>query len=95
VRRVALFLFLFAAVLVSSAAETNYFCVVCGKGPLTGRIWLQPRGAICDYCDKIQDRCTICGLPVGTMPATSKRRIDACLVGNHPMRQTMRALFKS
>jgi hypothetical protein len=64
VRRVALFLFLFAAVLVSTADETNYFCVVCGKGPLTGHIWLHPRGAICDDCEKIQDGFAICGLPV-------------------------------
>jgi hypothetical protein len=54
-----------AAMLVSaSAGETNYFCVVCGKGPLTGRIWLHPRGAVCDDCEKIRDRCSICGLPV-------------------------------
>ncbi len=53
-----------AAASVSLAAETNYFCIVCGKGPLTGRIWLHPRGAICDDCEKIRDRCAICGLPV-------------------------------
>jgi len=50
--------------LVCSAEETNYYCIVCGKGPLTGRIWLHPRGAICDDCEKIKDRCSICGLPV-------------------------------
>ncbi len=94
-RQLALILFLFAAVGIASADPTNYFCVVCGKGPLTGHIWLYPRGAVCDDCDKIQDCCAICGLPVGTTPATSKRRIDACLVGNQPIRQTMRALFKS
>jgi len=53
-----------AAFLASSAAETNYFCLVCGKGPLTGHVWLHPRGAICDDCEKLPDRCTICGLPV-------------------------------
>jgi hypothetical protein len=58
-------LILFATVLVSAAAEeTNYFCIVCGKGPLTGQIWLHPRGPICDDCEKIKERCTICGLPV-------------------------------
>jgi len=58
-------LFLFAALLTTAAAEpTNYFCIVCGKGPLTGHIWLHPRGAICDDCEKIQERCTLCGLPV-------------------------------
>ncbi len=63
-RPFALILFLFAAAGVLSAQPTNYFCIVCGKGPLTGHIWLHPRGAICDDCEKILDRCTICGLPV-------------------------------
>jgi hypothetical protein len=62
-RNLALILFLFTAA-VCPAAETNYFCIVCGKGPLHGRIWLHPRGAICDECEKIKDRCSICGLPV-------------------------------
>lgn len=54
-----------AALLLSASAEpTNYFCIVCGKGPLTGHIWLHPRGAICDDCEKLPDRCSICGLPV-------------------------------
>jgi hypothetical protein len=63
-RSFAFILFLFAAAGIASAEQTNYFCVVCGKGPLTGRIWLHPRGPICDDCEKIQERCTICGLPV-------------------------------
>ena len=63
-RQVALILFLFGAAGVAHAGETNYFCIVCGKGPLTGRIWLHPRGPICDDCEKIQERCSICGLPV-------------------------------
>ena len=53
-----------AAVWAAPAAQTNYFCIVCGKGPITGRIWLHPRGAICDDCEKLPDRCSICGLPV-------------------------------
>ena len=54
-----------ATALVSSAAEpTNYFCIVCGKGPLTGHIWLYPRGPVCDECEHLPDRCSICGLPV-------------------------------
>jgi len=58
-------LILIATTLVSYAADpTNYFCIVCGKGPLTGQIWLHPRGAICDDCEKSPNRCTICGLPV-------------------------------
>src|SRR5674476_1331170 len=36
-RRLASIFFLFAAAFVSAAGETNYFCVVCGKGPLFGR----------------------------------------------------------
>jgi hypothetical protein len=64
-RPLALILFLFAATLVASAAETNYFCVVCGKGPLTGRIWMSKWGAVCDDCYKLQNRCSICGLPIG------------------------------
>jgi hypothetical protein len=63
-RRFIFIALFFAAALMASAGETNYFCIVCGKGPLTGHIWLHPRGAICDDCEKIQDRCTICGLPV-------------------------------
>ena len=63
-RQLALILFLFAAAGIASAAQTNYVCIVCGKGPLTGHIWLHPRGAICDDCEKIQERCAICGLPV-------------------------------
>jgi hypothetical protein len=55
---------LLAAVFVASAGDTNYFCIVCGKGPLTGHLWLHPRGAICDDCEKLPDHCSICGLPV-------------------------------
>jgi len=63
-RRLALILILFAAALAVSAEETNYYCIVCGKGPLTGHLWLHPRGAICDDCEKLPDHCSICGLPV-------------------------------
>jgi hypothetical protein len=64
-RQFAFILVLLASALVSaSAEETNYFCIVCGKGPLTGRIWLHPRGAICDDCYKLPDHCSICGLPI-------------------------------
>ncbi len=65
VRPLALIFFLFAVALVASAAEpTNYFCVVCGKGPLTGRIWMSQRGAVCDDCYKLENHCSLCGLPV-------------------------------
>jgi hypothetical protein len=64
VRQLTFILILFAAVFVSAAEETNYYCVVCGKGPLTGHIWLHQRGAVCDDCYKLPDRCSICGLPI-------------------------------
>lgn len=61
--KIALILFLFAAG-IASAGETNYFCVVCGKGPLHGLIHISKWGPVCDDCLKINDRCSICGLPV-------------------------------
>jgi len=72
VGKIALILFLFATAFTSRAAETNtydpqkenYHCLVCGKGPLTGQIWIYPRGVVCDDCQKLTDRCNICGLPV-------------------------------
>jgi hypothetical protein len=63
-RQLALILFLFTVVLISSAGETNYFCVVCGKGPLTGKIWISKWGAVCNDCYQRPDRCALCGLPV-------------------------------
>lgn len=63
-RRFTFILFFLATILASTAAETNYFCVVCGKGPLTGRIWLSKWGAVCDDCNKLENRCSICGLPI-------------------------------
>jgi len=65
-RQLAFILLLLTAVNVASAEQTNYVCVVCSKGPLTGHVWLHPRGALCDDCEKIQERCAICGLPVKT-----------------------------
>lgn len=64
-RPFALILLLFASALVSTAGETNYSCVVCGKGPLTGRIWMSKWGAVCDDCYKLENRCSLCGLPIG------------------------------
>lgn len=55
---------LFVTALAAAADETNYYCIVCGKGPLTGQIWLYPRGPVCDDCQKLPDHCSICGLPV-------------------------------
>jgi hypothetical protein len=63
--RPLLFLLVWLATgLTTAAVETNYFCVVCGKGPLSGHLWLHPRGAICDDCYRLPDHCSICGLPV-------------------------------
>jgi hypothetical protein len=63
-RPLTLILFLFAAAGIATAAETNYFCVVCGKGPLTGRLWMSKWGAVCDECYKLENHCTLCGLPI-------------------------------
>jgi hypothetical protein len=63
-RQLTFILIFFASVFVSAAEETNYYCVVCGKGPLTGKIWLHKWGAVCDDCYKLPDHCSICGLPI-------------------------------
>src|SRR5882757_5316894 len=63
-RQLTLILFFFASVFIAPAAVTNYFCVVCGKGPLAGSIWMHPHGPICQDCYKLESRCSICGLPV-------------------------------
>ena len=49
---------------VAFAAETNYLCVLCGTGPLTGRIWMSKWGAICNECYKLENHCSLCGLPI-------------------------------
>jgi hypothetical protein len=63
-RVLALIFFLLAPMWLTAAEETNYFCVVCGKGPLTGQVWLSKWGAICDDCYKLDRRCSLCGLPI-------------------------------
>src|SRR5882757_127901 len=63
-RQLTLILFLFATVFSSAAGETNYFCIICGKGPLSGRIWISKWGVVCDDCYKLPDHCSICGLPI-------------------------------
>ena len=60
-----LFLILSAGVAFADDAGTNFFCVVCGKGPLTGRIWISKWGPVCDDCYHLENRCSICGLPIG------------------------------
>jgi hypothetical protein len=62
-RFLAQIIFLLTTVAVT-AAETNYFCVICGKGPLTGRIWMSKWGAVCNDCYQLEDHCSLCGLPV-------------------------------
>ncbi len=63
-RKLVCSLVFLAVVWALAAGETNYYCVVCGKGPLTGRIWLSKWGAVCDDCAKLETRCSICGLPI-------------------------------
>ena len=63
-RRLVFILFFSAALAAFCAGDTNYFCIVCGKGPLTGRIWISKRGAICDDCYHLMDHCSICGMPI-------------------------------
>lgn len=63
-RRLASILLLFVALAAFCAGDTNYYCVVCGKGPLTGQIWMSKWGPVCADCAKIQERCSICGLPI-------------------------------
>ena len=64
-RPLALILFLFTAIFEAGAEPTNYSCVVCGKGPLHGRIWMSKWGAVCDVCYKLENHCSLCGLPIG------------------------------
>jgi len=64
VRKAVFCLFFFMIVGAICAVETNFFCVVCGKGPLTGRIWMSKWGPVCDDCYQLKDHCSICGLPI-------------------------------
>ena len=64
-RRLAFISFFFTAVwLLVAAGETNYYCIVCGKGPLSGQIWMSKWGPVCDDCYHLPDHCSICGLPI-------------------------------
>lgn len=64
-RPLALIIFLFASVIVADAEETNYICVICSQGPLSGRIWISKWGAVCNDCYTLENRCSLCGLPIG------------------------------
>ena len=57
-------LWFFATVATATAGTTNYFCIVCGKGPLTGRIWMTQWGPICNDCYQLPNHCSLCGLPI-------------------------------
>jgi hypothetical protein len=63
-RRFAFILILLSSVAFAVAEEADYFCVVCGKGPLTGQIWISKWGAVCDACYKLENHCSLCYLPV-------------------------------
>jgi len=45
--------------------EPDYYCVVCGKGPLAGKIWRHKWGLVCSDCYQSENRCSLCGLPIG------------------------------
>lgn len=45
-------------------AQVREFCIVCGKGPLSGTIWKHPHGTICPACVKRDVKCDICSLPI-------------------------------
>lgn len=69
VRKLVFMAFMLCLVLagLAQAQETNYFCVLCGKGPLSGRIWMSKWGPICDDCyTTAQAHCSICGMPITT-----------------------------
>lgn len=63
-RKIVFCLIFFAMVGAFAAGESNYYCVVCGKGPLTGRVWMSKWGPVCDDCAKLPTHCSICGLPI-------------------------------
>jgi hypothetical protein len=62
-RKIVFALLFLAASLVLFAEEGNYFCVVCGKGPIRPAA-MSKWGPVCSDCMKIQERCSLCGLPV-------------------------------
>lgn len=62
--RFTLILIFFAAAFGGIAAGTNVACVVCGQGPLRGRVWVSNWGPVCDDCSRLENRCSLCALPV-------------------------------
>ena len=65
-------------------AALNLTCVVCAKGPLTGKIWKFRDDFVCEDCAKLETRCSLCGLPakVGFGKTTDGRILcQHCLPG--------------
>ena len=62
--QVVLLLFLALCWVNECGAQTNLTCIICGKGPLVGKVWVHKRGHICDECYQLETRCSLCGLPV-------------------------------
>src|SRR6185369_6337380 len=64
--RVQVILLLFLALCRTNegGAQTNLTCIICGKGPLVGKVWVHKRGHICSDCYQLETRCSLCGLPV-------------------------------
>lgn len=63
-RQLALIVLLFMSVISLAVGQTNYYCIVCGKALTAGRVWQHKYGLICDDCEKLPNRCSICGLPI-------------------------------
>lgn len=63
-RKIVFSLIFCAVIWAFAAGPSNYYCVVCGKGPLTGRVWMSKWGPICDDCASLPTHCSICGLPI-------------------------------
>lgn len=63
-RRFAFIILLLSSAVFAKAEVADYFCIGCGKGPLTGQIWIAKWGAICGDCYKLENHCSLCNLPV-------------------------------
>jgi hypothetical protein len=62
-RKIVFVLLFLAAGLVLFADGENYYCVVCGKGPIRPAA-MSKWGPVCSDCMKIKERCSLCGIPV-------------------------------
>jgi hypothetical protein len=67
VRKLVFIVRLVLTALATQAEDTNYYCVLCGKGPLTGHFWMSKWGPLCNDCySNAENHCSICGLPITT-----------------------------